>query len=215
MKYKKLKLVIFCCLLQSYALAQGLNVVFGSFHFNIPSFRQTGWNSLDNQFAVKAKILKPITESGDDIEIRVYHYGFGVGQAAVISFNKDSITAFKYLWYPQRPSNGKFPSNPLKTKYMVIRTRLNLKKNMTWASFLDELFKNRFCEIPGQDGMNIEVLQNNPKTTIIPADGGGETVYEIKVKDRFRQISYYNEYDPEPTQIEDSLRLHCNSHNLI
>ncbi|RYE13184.1 MAG: hypothetical protein EOP45_21610, partial [Sphingobacteriaceae bacterium] len=85
--------------LPSFCLAQkNLKVDCCKIGMVIPEFDESFLLSLNNQFAVKAKIISPISSSQSPIEIRINRTFLGAGNVLIIKCVKDSLIAERYDW---------------------------------------------------------------------------------------------------------------------
>jgi hypothetical protein len=191
----------FCFLNNSYAQSN-LPLACGDVHLKIPDFQPTNWYLFNNQYAVKAKILRPINEDTARIEIRINHYAAGEpGFALVIKSENNKFIAVRYLWIDQTTIDdftNMQNEEHMKFKFLS-RDTLKLTGNITWTSFFQTLINNHFFDSQNGDLLTLEVGKKSPETTII--HGANGEAWEIKIGKSFRFFDLRGYY-PEPDNVE-------------
>jgi hypothetical protein len=136
------------------------------------------------------------------VELRLYVSSFGGEQSVrVIKCIGDSVLSEIYTWVDRTTENS-FMHSPV-GKNLVYNSlmvkKLNIfKKGLTWNLFFQRLIDNHLLSIPGQNNLNIEVLKNYPETNLYAFEQQGRIAIEIKIDNRFREVEYFQTYDPKP-----------------
>ena len=197
-------LFIFVCGLFSFTNAKcqaNLPLTCGDVKLIIPVFQPAEWYELNNQYAVKAEILKPITEDTATIELRFNHFESGGSCfVIVIKAERDHFSALRYLWV-DRTMNSDFP-NLLKPGHLIYHLvgtdSLKFTGSNNWTLFFQKLINAHFFDSQSGNLLTLAIGHTDPKSTII---GECKDVWEIKVNKSYRCFilpAYYPEPENNP-----------------
>lgn len=159
---------------------------------SVPSFEKL-------QPLVQQKIIPPLRQSGAQLEIRVFYYGFRGTKTIIIQCKGNDILVERYETV--HSMNERYPDTAFKSTgkispglYLFVKhtTGLKLKYAGTWNDFFEDLINNHFFDLPDEKSINKEVLLADAHGIDDPVESA--VYYEARVGKYYRNMMYTNHY---------------------
>jgi hypothetical protein len=176
----------------------------------IPVFKALPKASFTETPLIRQGILKPITQSKADLEIRFSRsatYNTNGIETVLLKCSDDKLTVTRYIFII-KPTNVRRDSlfhdlgasKSDTTERILLYQKEEPPNGITsWNSFFRQLIINHLFDLPPGDKIDRLVTKKNPK---IHSQKSGMVNIELKVGNRYRNIVFTGFYEPQPQNVK-------------